>query len=41
MGNTAGDEMTVSTEGAGFALVYQDSDHGWRLGQFHTLSLCS
>lgn len=31
MGNTAGDEMTVSTEGAGFALVYQDSDHGWRL----------
>ena len=23
--------LTVSTDGAGFALVYNDSDNGWRL----------
>jgi hypothetical protein len=36
MGNTAGDEMVVSTSNAAFTLVYSDvdatnSDHGWRL----------
>ena len=36
MGNTAGDEMVVSTNNAAFTLVYSDvdatnSDHGWRL----------
>ena len=30
MGNTAGDEMVVDTNNAGFTLVYQDSDFGWR-----------
>ena len=24
-------DLTVSTDGAGFALVYNDSDNGWRL----------
>jgi hypothetical protein len=31
MANTAGDEMVVDTNNAGFTLVYQDSTHGWRL----------
>ena len=31
MAQTAGDEMVVDTNNAGFALVYQDSDFGWRL----------
>ena len=31
MANTAGDEMVVDTNNAGFALVYQDSTYGWRL----------
>ena len=31
MANTAGDEMVVDTNNAGFTLVYQDSDFGWRL----------
>ena len=31
MANTAGDEMVVDTNNAAFALVYQDSDFGWRL----------
>ena len=30
MGQTAGDEMVVDTNNAAFALVYQDSTHGWR-----------
>ena len=30
MANTAGDEMVVDTNGAGFTLVYQDSTYGWR-----------
>jgi hypothetical protein len=30
MANTAGDEMVVDTNNAAFALVYQDSDFGWR-----------
>ena len=30
MGNTAGDEMVVDTNNAGFTLVYQDSSFGWR-----------
>ena len=30
MANTAGDEMVVDTNNAGFTLVYQDSDFGWR-----------
>ena len=30
MGKTAGDEMVVATESAGFTLVYQDSTFGWR-----------
>lgn len=30
MAQTAGDEMVVATEGAGFTLVYQDSTYGWR-----------
>ena len=30
MAKTAGDEMVVDTNGAGFTLVYQDSDFGWR-----------
>ena len=30
MGQTAGDEMVVATKNAAFALVYQDSTHGWR-----------
>jgi hypothetical protein len=30
MANTAGDEMVVDTNGAGFTLVYQDSTFGWR-----------
>ena len=30
MANTAGDEMVVDTNNAGFTLVYQDSTHGWR-----------
>ena len=29
--NTAGDEMGVDTNNAGFTLVYQDSTYGWRL----------
>ena len=29
--NTAGDEMVVDTNNAGFTLVYQDSTYGWRL----------
>ena len=31
MANTAGDEMVVDTNNAGFTLVYRDSTHGWRL----------
>ena len=31
MAQTAGDEMVVDTNNAGFALVYQDSTFGWRL----------
>jgi len=31
MANTAGDEMVVDTNNAGFTLVYQDSTFGWRL----------
>tara|TARA_R100000995_G_C3468978_1_gene117252 strand:+ start:231 stop:968 length:738 start_codon:yes stop_codon:yes gene_type:complete len=30
MAQTAGDEMVVATESAGFTLVYQDSTFGWR-----------
>jgi hypothetical protein len=30
-GNSAGDEMVVDTNNAGFTLVYQDSTFGWRL----------
>ena len=30
MGNTAGAEMVVDTNNAGFTLVYQDSSFGWR-----------
>jgi len=30
MAKTAGDEMVVDTNGAGFTLVYQDSTYGWR-----------
>ena len=30
MANTAGDEMVVDTNNAGFTLVYQDSSFGWR-----------
>ena len=30
MANTAGDEMVVDTNNAGFTLVYQDSTFGWR-----------
>ena len=30
MANTAGDEMVVDTNNAGFTLVYQDSTYGWR-----------
>jgi len=30
MAQTAGDEMVVATENAGFTLVYQDSTFGWR-----------
>ena len=31
MEQTAGNEMVVDTNNAGFALVYQDSTFGWRL----------
>ena len=30
MGQTAADEMVVDTNNAAFALVYQDTAHGWR-----------
>ena len=30
LNDKAGDEMVVDTNGAGFTLVYQDSDFGWR-----------
>ena len=30
MTKTAGDEMVVDTNNAGFTLVYQDSSFGWR-----------
>ena len=31
MGQTAADTMVVDTNNAAFALVYQDTAHGWRL----------